>query len=62
MINEEEKYDVANAMICYGGSFVCYLGQALQHADLDNQEKIKSTWPEYWKQYYEIAQKKKSTT
>ncbi len=50
-INPDEKIRVSENMMKFGGSFVKALGEALSHADLQNQRKIKTTWPEYWNQY-----------
>ena len=58
MINlEEEKYFVSRGMAEFGGSFIASLGQALDHADLENAEKIKTAWPEYWEEYKEKGKK-----
>jgi len=54
----DEYITVATAMIKYGGSFVRNLGEALACADINNQRKIKETWPEYWAQYLEMGMKK----
>jgi len=54
----DEAVDVAEAMIKYGGSFVSSLGKALRQADHININKIKSAFPEYWKQYSDMAQKR----
>jgi len=54
MINVSQ---VAEAMTLYGGSFVQALGRALMQADNDNQRRIKETWPEYWAEYVDVAQK-----
>lgn len=43
-------------MIRYGGDFVSALGRALYHADSENADKIKQTWPEYWETYTRFAQ------
>lgn len=51
-----EDYEVAEAMMRYGGSFVQILGELTARADLINLEKIKSTWPEYWGKYTEFAE------
>ena len=51
MIDQDEKVLVAQAMIEYGGGFVKQLGVALMLADMDNQQKIKDTWPEYWEEF-----------
>jgi hypothetical protein len=50
-----EAYAVGKEMLEHGGSFVRMLGQMLSHADYENSKKIKTTWPEYWKQYAEMA-------
>ena len=48
-------YDVTEAMISYGGGFVQSLGRLYRQADEDNQRRIKLAWPEYWKQYADLA-------
>lgn len=50
-----QDHDVIEAMKRYGGSFVFYLAEAAAHADAENLAKIKATWPEYWKQYEDMA-------
>lgn len=63
MINEEnihdEKINIANAMIRFGGSFVQSLGVALLNADRQNTIIIKNSFPHYWKQYKEFHEKTK---
>ena len=56
-VNSDEKLDIANAMIDFGGSFVKALGYALIRADSINTYKIKITFDEYWLQYKEMAKK-----
>ncbi|HDZ27927.1 hypothetical protein LCGC14_0862610 [marine sediment metagenome] len=56
MEKEEEKYLVSLGMRERGGSFVRSIGEALSHADATNAEKIKETWPEYWKEFLEWGQ------
>lgn len=51
----QTKQKVARAMIAYGGSFVKRLGMMLQTADRSNTLIIKTVWPDYWKNYLEIA-------
>ena len=53
-MNERDYYTV-KAMKIYGGSFVVALAHAVELADSVNLEKIKTTWPEYWKQYEEMG-------
>lgn len=54
-----DKQEIANAMVKYGGSFVEALGQALSKADRINTKKIFETWPKYISQYRELAKKDK---
>ena len=54
-ISEMSVISVAKAMVRYGGGFAMRLGDALLHADLDNQRRIKKAFPEIWKQYNEMA-------
>lgn len=58
MTIDEEKYYVCIGMERYGGSFAKALGQALQHADMFNQRKIRDTWPELWQQYLEMGKQR----
>ena len=57
----EELYDevifVAKGMKTYGGSFMKAIGEALTHADCQNQRKIKMLWPEEWAKYLEWGKK-----
>lgn len=50
-MSEPTSFQVAEAMIRFGGSFVQSLGQALLRADDVNASKIKATWPDYWLAY-----------
>ena len=59
--NMQLMYDslgVSRAMTKYGGSFVQRLGDALPHADLNNTQKIKDTFSEFWVEYSEIYETK----
>ena len=56
---EEEKYFVSKGMRAEGGSFVASLGEALAHADLNNVRRIKTAFPEYWKEYLKIGKEMK---
>ena len=53
----DQDMAVIEAMEQYGGSFVAALAQAARRADSTNLAKIKATWPEYWRQYTEMASK-----
>lgn len=59
-VNIEEKVLVARAMRRFGGSFVQYLGCALECADPINAGKIKETWLEYWAEYLGFAKRGKT--
>ena len=50
MTNEKDRYTIA-AMQRWGGSFVQALAQAARRADAENLRRIKTTWPEYWREY-----------
>lgn len=53
----EEDYEIVEMMQRYGGSFVKSLAETCHHADPINLMKIKTTWPQYWEEYKEIAKK-----
>lgn len=50
----EEDQTVLSNMVDYGGSFVRALAVAATHADAENLQKIKDTWPEYWQKYKDM--------
>jgi hypothetical protein len=62
MIPEEADYATVEAMVRYGGSFVKALGQAWYAADSDNKSRLRAAFPEYWKQYADIATQMKTRT
>lgn len=49
------EYDVANAMVRYGGGFAEGLGRLYFSADDNNRAKIKAAWPELWAEYRDLA-------
>lgn len=51
----EEEYKIIDAMLTYGGNFVQSLAEAAHRADVNNYQKLKNAFPEYWKQYEEMA-------
>ena len=53
----EEKYFVSLGMKRFGGGFIAALGQALDHADPNNTQRIKDSWPGYWNQYLKMGMK-----
>ena len=59
MLEKDQDYNTIQAMLKYGGDFVYHLAVAASHADANNYSKLKSTFPEYWKQYEEMAKKDK---
>lgn len=53
----DQDLKVIEAMETYGGSFVVALAQCFRRADRHNNIKLKHTFPEYWNQYTEMAEK-----
>ena len=51
----EEDIKVVQAMEQYGGSFVKALAQACYHADPGNLQIIKTSFPEIWERYTQMA-------
>lgn len=49
-MNDRDSWTV-DAMEKYGGSFVKALGELARRADPVNLERIKKTWPGYWRDY-----------
>lgn len=47
-------YDVTQAMLTYGGSFVEQLARTWRAADPANRLRIKAAFPDYWKNYAEL--------
>lgn len=54
----DHDYSVIDAMENFGGSFVQALAVCFRRADRDNFAKLKITFPDYWKQYSDLAAKK----
>jgi hypothetical protein len=52
-------YDVIEAMVRYGGSFVRSLGQLYRQADADNQRRLREAFQEYFTEYRDIALRQK---
>ena len=53
----EEDYLIVEAMEKYGGSFVKALAECFRRADSFNTIKLKNAFPEYWKQYKDMAKR-----
>ncbi|MCK5281842.1 MAG: hypothetical protein KAK00_00370 [Nanoarchaeota archaeon] len=51
----DESITVSKGMLKYGGSFIRSIGESLNHADDNNKQKIKDTWPEEWNKYPELG-------
>jgi hypothetical protein len=54
-MDEKQKMDMIFAMRKYGGNFVQSLGLCFLNADKYNLQKLLKTFPEYVKQYSELA-------
>ena len=48
--DEKDLYTIA-AMQRWGGGFVQALAEAARRADAENLRRIKTAWPEYWRDY-----------
>lgn len=59
MIEKDQDYDTIEAMLKFGGNFVYHLAAAAARADAQNYSKLKAAFPDYWKQYEEMAKKDK---
>ena len=55
--NSDRKFAMIEAMKNHGGSFVKSLGSCFMRADYSNFNKLCIAFPEYVKQYLEIADK-----
>jgi hypothetical protein len=49
-------YDVAEAMLTYGGSFAQALALCWQKADVRNQRRLQEAFPEVWAEYQTLAE------
>ena len=58
MTEYDEIHKVASMMYQHGGGFVHRLGAALCAADLNNARRIKTAFPEYWRQYSKMAEER----
>jgi len=54
-----KDYDIAEAMVKYGGHFVQQLGKAFMFADANNQKRLKNAFADYWATYHGFAEKAK---
>ena len=51
----DNEFKVVREMRRRGGSFVQSLAECFQHADMINKARLKAAFPEYWRQYEQIA-------
>ncbi len=51
----EEEHKIIEAMERYGGSFVQALAAACWRADPNNFQRLKKAFPEYWREYSDMA-------
>jgi hypothetical protein len=61
-MDEPTNYEITDAMMTYGGAFVAGLGLLYRKADGSNQLRLKAAFPEYWREYREIALKRSPRT
>ena len=54
-----QDYKTIEAMRTYGGSFVKALAECLSHADTNNFNTLKRTFPGYFNLYEDMSNKKK---
>jgi uncharacterized protein YozE (UPF0346 family) len=55
-----DDFEIIEAMLAYGGSFVEALARCWQRADKDNQKRLKLAFPEIWEHYTELAKTRKA--
>jgi hypothetical protein len=56
-MTHDEKLEMITAMRIYGGSFVCALADCFAKADANNFSRLLLAFPEYVKQYRDMADK-----
>lgn len=56
---EQEDFDITEAMLRMGGSFVQALAVAFRAADRANHARLKHAFPEYWTKYRDLARLRK---
>lgn len=50
-MTELTDFEITDAMIAFGGSFVSGLGRLWRQADALNKTKLQDAFPEYWQSY-----------
>jgi hypothetical protein len=56
-MNDVEKFEMIRAMERFGGSFIRALAECFNYADFENTNRLLRAFPEYVKQYTEMAKK-----
>ena len=54
-MRSDRDLQIMLAMQKHGGSFVAALGAAWIRADDENSQKLKETFPEYWRSYADLV-------
>lgn len=54
-MRSDRDLQIMLAMREHGGSFVVCLGEAWMHADDENSQRLKETFPEIWRNYADIV-------
>lgn len=63
MVTEEEyqlSWEITEAMMQFGGSFVEALGNLWRIGDLSNRRKLETTFNEYWGEYKKVVVMKRN--
>lgn len=47
----DENFWIPEAMMRMGDGFVKHLGHLYRKADVENQQKLREVFPEYWENY-----------
>jgi hypothetical protein len=53
-------FEIAAVMQAYGGSFTSLLGKLWQLGDDANRARLKAAFSDYWEQYRELGELKRS--
>ena len=57
-MSDPSDFEITDAMLCFGGSFVAALGALWRLADDDNRGRLKAAFEDYFREYAELAQLK----
>lgn len=56
----QENWEITEAMIRFGGSFVKALGNLWRIGDLSNRARLQNAFGAYWNEYAEIVKMKRN--